>query len=158
INIQFQATGGSGGYIWSASGLPAGMSMTADGVLGGTPATGSQGTYTPQFTVRDSLGAGSSLMLALTILQPPNSPSVVSPTSLGPATVGQSYPPVQFTATGGSGGYMWLAFGLPDGLTLTAAGLLSGMPVPQVPAVWSPTFTVRDSVGNSGSVELTLTL
>lgn len=44
--VTLVAAGGTGGpYTWSATGLPSGMTLSADGVLAGTPATdGSNGT------------------------------------------------------------------------------------------------------------------
>jgi hypothetical protein len=54
----------------------------------------------------------------------------VSPTSVPNGAVGQMYPAVQFTATGSliSPSYTWSATGLPNGLTLSPAGVLSGTP------------------------------
>src|ERR1019366_1426582 len=48
----FQAQGGTLPYTWSASGLPAGMSLSAAGVLGGTPSV--VGTFSVTITLRDS--------------------------------------------------------------------------------------------------------
>lgn len=58
----FTASGGTGPYSWSASGLPAGLSINAStGVVGGTP-TGSAGTTTGiAITATDSTSATGSL-------------------------------------------------------------------------------------------------
>jgi eukaryotic-like serine/threonine-protein kinase len=54
--VQFSATGGDGGpYTWFVSGgttLPAGLSLSASGVLSGTPATA--GTFTVYVSVQDA--------------------------------------------------------------------------------------------------------
>jgi hypothetical protein len=69
-SISLGAASGTGGYTWSASGLPNGMILSASGVLSGTPAPGSQGS-TLQFTVKDSSGATASYGLPLTINSAP---------------------------------------------------------------------------------------
>jgi hypothetical protein len=61
-SVTFSATGGtamefppqdrSGMYVWSAIGLPTGMSMSVHGVLSGTPTE--SGTYSVQVTVADA--------------------------------------------------------------------------------------------------------
>ena len=50
--ITLDATGGTPTYSWDISGLPAGLSETSDGVIGGTPTTA--GTSTVTATVTDS--------------------------------------------------------------------------------------------------------
>jgi hypothetical protein len=54
----------------------------------------------------------------------------ISPTSLTDSDLYQPYPETTFTATGGAftPPYTWLATGLPDGLTLSSDGTLSGIP------------------------------
>jgi hypothetical protein len=54
----------------------------------------------------------------------------VSPTSLPNGTSGVAYPATPFTATGGgfTPPFTWLASGLPLGLTMSPAGILSGTP------------------------------
>lgn len=47
------ATGGTAPYTWSASNLPAGLSLSASGILSGTPS--SAGTFSVEFTVRDAV-------------------------------------------------------------------------------------------------------
>jgi len=64
--VQFSAVGGTGGYTWSAV-LPSGLSFSAGGVLSGTPAPGSQGSYNPAFSVKDSQGNGAVVTLPLIV-------------------------------------------------------------------------------------------
>jgi putative Ig domain-containing protein len=54
VCFPFTASGGRGSYSWSATGLPSGLIISGAGALSGTPVSGSQGSYNPQFTERDS--------------------------------------------------------------------------------------------------------
>ena len=45
------ATGGSGSYTWTASGLPAGLSISSDGVISGSPASSDAAGGTTSYTV-----------------------------------------------------------------------------------------------------------
>lgn len=56
-------------------------------------------------------------------------PANVSPGSLPNANILQSYTPVEFSVSAG-GPYQYTAEALPDGLSLSSAGILSGMPTP----------------------------
>jgi hypothetical protein len=62
------ASGGTTPYSWTATGLPAGLAVTSNGVLAGTPATA--GPATVIVTVTDSNGTSASATLSLTIGQP----------------------------------------------------------------------------------------
>lgn len=53
-SLQLAASGGTAPYTWSASGLPAGLSISTSGLISGTPTT--TGTYTVQATATDSTG------------------------------------------------------------------------------------------------------
>jgi uncharacterized protein (TIGR03437 family) len=151
--VTFAASGGTGGYTWSATGLPNGLSFSAGGVLSGTPAAGSQGSYNPQFTVKDSSNTSANKTLPLTINPPLG---ISNPTSLPSGTQGVSYGPVTFTASGGTGGYTWSATGLPNGLSFSAGGVLNGTPA--TCGSYSVQFTVRDSSNATASVTLTWTI
>ncbi|MDH5590288.1 MAG: Ig-like domain-containing protein, partial [Gemmatimonadota bacterium] len=65
---QLQARGGSGtGYSWSFFGgsLPSGVSLGADGVVSGTPATAGDFTFTAQLTDGDGLTATGDVVLSV---------------------------------------------------------------------------------------------
>jgi hypothetical protein len=158
--VQFTATGGTGAYVWSATGLPAGLTMSPSGLFSGGPASGTHGTYNLQFTVRDSSNVTASVTLSLTIYPPI---IITGPTTLPGGTVGGSYGPIQFTATGGTGNHRWgLVYQpLPAGLSLSAAGVLSGTPAPGTTGVYTLTFGVEDllpSMSISAAVTLSLTV
>jgi hypothetical protein len=54
-SLALHATGGTGAYTWSVSGLPPGLSVTpGTGVISGTPTT--TGNYQPTVTATDSAG------------------------------------------------------------------------------------------------------
>ncbi|MEG1280788.1 MAG: putative Ig domain-containing protein [Comamonas sp.] len=63
--VQLVATGGSGSYTWSAGDtaqpLPAGLSLSASGLLTGTPTTA--GTYNSLVTVTDGGGASKQMLM-----------------------------------------------------------------------------------------------
>ncbi|BEP13457.1 hypothetical protein acdb102_17680 [Acidothermaceae bacterium B102] len=62
------ATGGSGFYQWTGTGLPAGLTVSAAGLLAGTPAT--KGTTSFTVTVTDSAGHAATTSLSLTTAPP----------------------------------------------------------------------------------------
>jgi len=69
------ATGGTAPYTWSATGLPAGLSIDAgSGVISGVPksSTAAQSPYSVTITVTDSSNQSSSKQLQLNILPPTN--------------------------------------------------------------------------------------
>jgi hypothetical protein len=95
------ATGGRTPYRWSASGLPAGLGMTDDGTISGTPTAG--GRFTVAVSVGDTStpALSASTSLALNIALPPVSSVTLGgvPDSPPPAqqsnltvSIGQPYP------------------------------------------------------------------
>ncbi len=59
VSLQLAASGGSGGYRFSATDLPAGLTVTSStGLISGTPTTWAN--YNPRVTVTDSSGASAS--------------------------------------------------------------------------------------------------
>src|SRR6185437_9926321 len=65
---SLSASGGSGGYSWSASGVPQGLSVNAGGQISGTPATA--GSFPLNLTVRDSAENTATATVTLTIVAP----------------------------------------------------------------------------------------
>jgi hypothetical protein len=66
--LTLTASGGTAPYTWVASGLPTGLSLSADGVLSGTPETA--GTSTVTVTATDSTGASGSASFSLQVSAP----------------------------------------------------------------------------------------
>jgi hypothetical protein len=154
--LTFSATGGYGSYTFAlatGSTLPAGLTLTSGGILRGTPTVA--GTYTFTITVKDKRRPAltGSEQVTLTV----NPAITVMPATLPAATVTNAYSR-QFLAAGGSGmGYNFaIAPGssLPEGLTLTSAGLLSGTPT--VSGRFTFTVLVTDSNGATGRKTYTL--
>lgn len=137
---QLTATGGSGSGTWAVSGgtLPAGVSLSAAGLLSGTPTATGSAAFTVTYT--DAVGglAVASKALSLDVFDDPS----ITTTSLPIGIKGQAYSQ-QLVVSGGSGAGTWsLETGtLPAGLSLSAAGLVSGTPSANVDSTFTVKFT-----------------
>jgi hypothetical protein len=124
------ATGGSLPYTWSllSGTLPAGLSISATGVISGTP-TSSTTTATFVVQVMDGASQAASKTVSLAINPAPVSISITTTSPLPTGTVGGVYS-VTLGASGGMPPYSWsvIAGTLPAGLALSSSGTLSGMP------------------------------
>lgn len=140
----FNASGGEAPYTFAVqvspfnpNALPAGLSLSAKGVVSGTPTT----TGTSNFTIflTDNTGTEINKVFTLTVT-PPLTIATASP--IPPGTVGSPY---QFTivATGGTPPYVYFIANPPPGLSMNGAGVLSGTPTQP------GTFTFRVSVSDS---------
>ncbi len=76
------ATAGLAPYKWSVNSLPAGLTLSADGIISGTPSVGSAGVTTPSFTVTDARGATDNKLFTLTIALAPVPPPAISTDAL----------------------------------------------------------------------------
>jgi uncharacterized protein (TIGR03437 family) len=121
----FSASGGSGKYTWSASAVPPGFGLSPSGVLSGTAAQGSAGTYNFGITATDSDSASGSANLALQINPPPLVITTLSNLPAGTETIPYT---ATLSASGGVSPYSWSATGLPSWLGLSSTGDLSGTP------------------------------
>jgi len=65
VSLQLSASGGTAPYTWSATGLPAGLSISSSGLISGTPTTAT--TYTVTATATDSTTATGSAQFSWTI-------------------------------------------------------------------------------------------
>ncbi|HTJ36667.1 MAG TPA: ExeM/NucH family extracellular endonuclease [Dactylosporangium sp.] len=63
--LTLAASGGTAPYTWTATGLPAGLAISADGVVSGTPAAA--GTSSVTATATDSTGASGSATFGYTV-------------------------------------------------------------------------------------------
>ncbi|WP_432995212.1 ExeM/NucH family extracellular endonuclease [Dactylosporangium sp. CA-233914] len=72
------------------------------------------------------------------------------------ATTGTAIAPLTLTASGGTAPYSWSASGLPDGLAISAAGVVSGTPT--AAGTSSVTVTATDASNVSGSATFAFTV
>jgi hypothetical protein len=96
---MLQASGGIAPYTWTATGVPGGLTLSADGTLSGTPTAA--GTQTIAVTVTDSSPAASPVAvtanLALTIVPIPTFtltglPATANQQALFTAAIGNAFP------------------------------------------------------------------
>jgi hypothetical protein len=148
--LSLSASGGTAPYIFRVvSGrLPAGVTLSASGVVGGTPTAG--GTFT--FAVRawdSSRGTGPFTVtqaFTLTVAAPT---LTIATSSLAAVPVGLPFSQV-ITGSGGTGTrtYGIVAGSLPTGVYLWRTGLLGG--VPTVPGVYDFTVQMTDTSTGTG--------
>ena len=132
-STRISATGGTTPYIYSASGLPGGLSINSStGTISGTPAQSSVGTSSVAITVRDSNtnsphSATANLQITIAASVAP-SPLAITTTSLPGGTAGAAYAGA-VAASGGTKPYLFSATGLPGGLSINGStGTISGTP------------------------------
>jgi hypothetical protein len=149
-SFQLTASGG-GSQSWSIVGgsLPAGMQLSASGLVSGTPtAAGDFG-----FTVRVSDGTRSATQ-AYTLTIVPKL-KIASPRS----AEGEIARPFDIhpSAAGGKAGYTWSAAGLPAGVSLdSTSGAITG--APSLAGSFPVKLTVADSLGFTDSVDIVFTV
>jgi len=141
-NYSLLATGGAPPYRWSYSGtLPAGMSLSAGGTLGGAPE--SAGTFAVTVRVTDSVGVTVSRDFTLCII---DTLSITTPDTLPSGTVGAPFSQ-SLEARGGAAPYRWslLSGTLPPGLGLAGTGTVAGTPATS--GTWQFKVAVTDAAG-----------
>lgn len=72
VSATLAATGGVPPYTWSATGLPAGLSISTAGAISGTPTA--PGSPSLTITVKDSAGTSTTATESLTVALPPSPP------------------------------------------------------------------------------------
>jgi hypothetical protein len=158
-NVQMSATDSQSGqtFTWSATGLPAGLSISSSaGLISGTPTTA--GTYSVTVTAKDTTGASGSASFNWTINSAVGNTVTVSNPGNQTGTVG-SAASLQVSATDSASGqtFSWSATGLPAGLSInSSSGLISGTPT--TAGTSSVTVTAKDTTGASGSASFSWTI
>jgi len=144
---QFTQTGAIGGATFTtASPLPTGLTLSASGLLSGTPLQ--SGPFNIVVTVTDGnlcTGTGATYPLVVTC----NVINVTNPANAS-GTAGSAFSE-QFTQTGGNGSITWSVNGtLPAGISInTSTGLLSG--TTSEVGTFPITVTAVDANGCSGT-------
>lgn len=134
----------------TAGALPAGLTLSSDGVISGTATATGSATFTVKATAKEkNFGPTRIDSKELTL----NVVSLAASASRKVAEVG-----VRFTSsllgTGGQGPYTWSATGLPAGLAVTSAGAITG--VPARAGSYAVGLHLVDANGSDANVSLTL--
>ncbi len=157
-NSTLAATGGSGTFTWSlasGSNLPAGLTLSAAGVISGTPTTAGLGNFT--VNVQDSETAPQTASAPLKLAISGGKLAIIAPLPAD-GQVGASYN-FQASAQGGVPPYTWATTNNtspPPGLTLSSSGVLSGTPT----TAGNDTFElqVTDAANTSFSQNVSVTI
>ncbi|RJS21998.1 endonuclease [Corallococcus sp. H22C18031201] len=152
-SARLTASGGVAPHAWrlSAGALPAGLSLSAQGEVSGTPSAAGTTRFTVE--VQDAHGTTTRAELSLEVRAGLAIPDAV----LADAYLGETYA-LRLDATGGVAPLTWaLAQGaLPTGLTLSADGQLTGTAIAVGP--WAFSVGVRDADGKSAAHPFLLTV
>jgi hypothetical protein len=134
------ATGGTGAYTWTATGLPAGLAIGATtGKISGTPTAA--GTAAVTVKVTDSASPAKTATGTFTLTVKPQVLKLAGGALKG-GQVRVAYS-ASVAATGGTGTDTYTATGLPKGLSMAKTGAVRGMPAAS--GSFTVTVTVKDS-------------
>jgi hypothetical protein len=151
-SVTLAATGGTAPYTWSfySGTMPAGLTLSAAGVLSGTPTAAISVSFVLKVT--DSTSATATQPFTLLVN---DSVTILSASTLPAGSYRTAYS-YTLAAAGGTGYYTWsLTSGtLPPGLSLSTAGVLSGLPT----LGGSYTFTIKATDTASTTASRTFTL
>ena len=152
-----QATGGAPGYKWSISSgkLPPGLNLDqTSGTISGTPTSTGAVAFTAAVNDSSSPALAASEPLAVDVM--PSALTIV--TSTLPGATSQTGYSQTLQASGGTPAYTWsiTSGSLPAGLTLSAAGLLSGTPTASGTSSFTATVTDSGSPAQATSVAMTV--
>ncbi|GGM41642.1 putative Ig domain-containing protein [Dactylosporangium sucinum] len=118
-SARIEAGGGTGVNTYTASNLPAGLSIASDGTISGTATATSR--FLATITVRDSNGVTNSKAVWVNVAASGADLRITLPT--GPAEranpKGTQLTEWTATAAGGTGTYTWTPSGLPNGVSVT---------------------------------------
>jgi hypothetical protein len=156
-SLQLQASDSASGQTltYSATGLPAGLSISSSGLISGTPTTA--GTSTVTATATDTTGASGSASFSWTVTPPGANTVTVTNPGTQTWTVGTAAS-LQVQASDSASGQTltYSATGLPAGLSISSSGLISGTPT--AASTGSATVTATDTTGASGSATFSWTV
>lgn len=135
VDIGTTASGGTGAYSWTVTGLPSGVTATSGGydeaAISITGVADAAGTYPFKVTLSDSGQPEQTLTRSytLTVLQPSSEVWSVEPLNLTEATVGRPYSGSLAATNGVTVTWAVTAGALPPGLSLNpGTGTISGTP------------------------------
>ena len=144
-SVDLAAIGSNQTGTWSASPLPAGLTLDeSTGVISGSPTAAGTIQVVARFTQASGGLTSAPKTLPLTVKP------VISTTTLPDGTRTLAYPSTQVTAAGSSAG-TWSADNLPDGLAISSAGVITGKPT----TVQTKNVTLRfTQTGNGGAPQV----
>jgi putative Ig domain-containing protein len=156
--FELRAVSGTAPYFWVKKKkakfglLPPGITLSSDGIISGTPTT--QGLFNFTVILNDSGERQAKKPLSIEV-GPPPPPLAIRTESLPQALQGLPYTGA-LEASGGVGPYTWKieTGALPDGLTMSQGGIISG----RATTTGATSFVVRltDSLGTSSTKSLFL--
>ncbi len=133
--------------------LPGGLAFSTAGVLSGTPAAGAAGSYPITITAQNGVAPNATQSFTLTVNSAPAITSA-NGTTFAVATAGT----FAVTATGNPVPVFSETGALPDGVTLSPAGVLSGTPAAGTVGTFAITITAANGVAPSATQNFTLTV
>ena len=149
------ATGAPTPTLSETGALPSGVTFTSStGVLAGTPAAGTGGSYAITFTAHNGAGSDGTQSFTLAVNQPAAITSANNATfavgASGSFTVKASGFPAPTISESGA---------LPSGVTFNSTtGVLSGTPAAGTTGSYSVTFTAHNGVGTDATQGFTITV
>ena len=164
------ATGPSGTWSWAVSPgttpgstnlstLPAGLSLSTDGVVSGTPTSNGQAGWVTIRATDSACPSDAVSVQQFFLIEDPYLAITTTSLASGQATVAYSQ---TMTSTGGGTITNWSATGLPIGLSLSTSGELSGTPAdgdaPSGPTNYTVMITATDADGQVPAVSQTYNL
>ncbi len=152
-NIQMTASGSPAPMFSFSGALPTGVTLSSAGLLSGTPAPGTGGTYPIAVTATNICSPAAMQNFTLTVNEAPAITSA-NATTFVVGTNGS----FNLTASGFPAPTFSTASALPVGVTLSAAGLLSGTPGPGTGGVYNLVLTANNGIGSPDSQNFTLTV
>ncbi len=143
----------SDSVTWSATGLPAGLSINSGtGVISGTPTTNN--AYSTTVTINDGFGGSDDESFTFTIA---NSAPVLAAIGDQSSTVGTAVSVSPSASDTNSDTISWSATGLPTGLSINSStGAITG--TPSAAGSYSTSVSISDGNGGSDSESLTWTV
>lgn len=152
-SFQLKASGSPVPSFTETGTLPTGIGFSTTGVLSGTPAPGTGGSYRVTVTATNGVGSPATRPFMLVVDE---APTITSP-ALATFTVGKSGK-FEVTATGYPPATFGEAGSLPKGVSLSANGKLSGTPAPTTAGTYQVTITATNGVGSPATQTFTLTV
>lgn len=152
-SARLAASGGNPPYTWAVTSgvLAAGLSLSADGNITGTPSAAGNYDFRIQVTDRDGRKADRDFRITI------GAGLKITTTDLPGGSTGTAYR-ATLQASGGTAPYTWtIASGaLPSGLSLDASGVISGTPT----SAGNRTFTVQaaDAGGQKAAAVFTIVI